>query len=37
MRGWDDQLNGQPAPAQVDPQAAKIFGLVLGSPEFQRR
>ncbi|HLG16675.1 MAG TPA: DUF1800 domain-containing protein [Blastocatellia bacterium] len=35
-RGFLDLGNYQ-APPPVDPQIAKVFGLVLGSPEFQRR
>jgi len=35
-RGWQLQASAQPA-RPVDPEIAKAFGLVLGSPEFQRR
>ena len=35
-RGWQLQANAQP-PQPIDPETAKAFGLVVGSPEFQRR
>jgi uncharacterized protein (DUF1800 family) len=35
-RTWQLEATAQPAQA-VDPETAKAFGLVLGSPEFQRR
>ena len=35
-RGWQLQASAQPA-QPVNPETAKAFGLVLGSPEFQRR
>ncbi|HKG21932.1 MAG TPA: DUF1800 domain-containing protein [Blastocatellia bacterium] len=35
--GWQgDEPSGSPAPS-VGPETAKVFGLVLGSPEFQRK
>jgi uncharacterized protein (DUF1800 family) len=34
---WGRRGDRQAAVAQVDPEIAKVFGLVLGSPEFQRR
>lgn len=33
----NEQYNAQAAQIKVDPTVAQIFGLVLGSPEFQRR
>jgi uncharacterized protein (DUF1800 family) len=36
LRGWNTDREA-PVVASIDPQIAKVFGLVLGSPEFQRR
>ena len=36
IRQWENR-NPQTAPPPVDPEIAKVFGLVLGSPDFQRR
>lgn len=36
IRQWE-RRNSDPAPPAVDPEIARVFGLVLGSPEFQRR
>lgn len=37
MRRAEIQSGAQLAQAKVDPETAKVFGLVLGCPEFQRR
>ena len=35
--GWYDEGEAGAAAPSVDPRLAKIVGLVLGTPEFQRR
>jgi uncharacterized protein (DUF1800 family) len=37
IRQWDNRNPQVAAPPPVDPEIAKVFGLVLGSPDFQRR
>lgn len=37
LRRWENQNGAEPVEAPVDPRIAQVFGLVLGSPEFQRR
>jgi uncharacterized protein (DUF1800 family) len=37
QHSWDDEGHAGAAGPSVDPQVAQVFGLVLGSPEFQRR